>query len=92
MHWVVTMNAYYHSLYLSAIKDLAELYIKSGLYDELEAICNEALHYDNVDEQLYYYLIYARMKRNKFKLTNEIKIKTIIAISLMLLLFLSFFF
>ncbi len=71
MHWVVTMNAYYHSLYLSAIKDLAELYIKSGLYDELEAICNEALHYDNVDEQLYYYLIYARMKRNKFKLAME---------------------
>lgn len=33
-----------------------------------------------------------KKKRDKFEFTNEIKIKTIIAISLMLLLFLSFFF
>ncbi len=71
MHWVVTMSAYYHSMYLSAMKGLAELYIESEMFDELESICNEALHYDNVDEQIYYYLIYARMKKNKFKLAME---------------------
>lgn len=71
MHWVVTMSTYYHSMYLSAIKGLAELYIASGLFDELESICNEALQYDPVDEQLHYYLILARMKNNKLKLAME---------------------
>lgn len=71
MHWVITMSTYYHSLYLSAIKGLAELYIKAEMYDELESICNEALRHDNVDEQLHYYLIYARMKKHKLKLAME---------------------
>lgn len=71
LHWVVTLNTYYHSLFLSSVKGLAELYVKTEAYDELEAICNEAIKYDNVDEQLHYYLILARMKRNKIKLAME---------------------
>lgn len=71
MHWIVTLNTYYHSLYLSAVKELAELYIDAQMYDELESICNDALHYDNVDEYLHYYLIFARMKKNKLKLAME---------------------
>lgn len=71
MYWVTTLSTYYHSRYLSAVKDLAELYIKAEMYDELERICNEALNHDNSDEQIYYYLIYARMKKNKLKLAME---------------------
>lgn len=71
MHWVLTLNTYYHSMFLSGVKGLAELYIKAERYDELEAICNEALKYDIVDEQLHYYLIFARMKKNKLSLAME---------------------
>lgn len=71
MHWVVTTSTYYHSMYLSAIKGLAELYISAEKYDELESLCNEALSIDNVDEQLHYYLIYARIKNHNLKLAMQ---------------------
>ena len=71
MHWVVTRSAYYHSMFLSAIKGLAELYIKSEQFEKMEEICNEALRYDSVDEQLHYYLILARMRQNKLGLAME---------------------
>lgn len=71
LHWVVTLNTYYHSMYLSAIKGLAELYIEAKMFDELENICNEALTIDNVDEQLHYYLIYARVKNHKQQLAMQ---------------------
>ena len=71
MHWAVTMNTYYHSMYLSCVKLLSEHYIKSGDYEKIEQICNEALKYDNVDEELYYYLILARMEQNKLSLAME---------------------
>lgn len=71
MHWAVTMNTYYHSIYLSCVKLLAECYIKSGDYEKMEQICNEALKYDNVDEELHYYLVLARMEQNKLNLAME---------------------
>lgn len=71
MHWVVTTSTYYHSMYLSAIKGLAELYINTERYNELESICNEALAIDNVDEQLHYYLIYARIRNHNLKLAMQ---------------------
>ncbi len=71
MHWVATMSTYYHSLYLSAIKSLAEIYVESGMFDELESLCNEALKHDSADEQLHYFLILARMKNHKLKLAME---------------------
>lgn len=71
MHWVVTASTYYHSMFLSAIKGLAELYISAEKYHEMENICNEALDIDKVDEQLHYYLIYARIKNQNLKLAME---------------------
>lgn len=71
MHWVVTMNTYYHSIFLSGVKRLSELYAEEKMYDELEEICNKALKYDNAEEELHYYLILARMKKNKINLAVE---------------------
>lgn len=70
-HWAAAMSTYYHSLYLSAIKSLAEIYIEAGMFDELESLCNEALKHDSTDEQLHYFLILARMKNHKLKLAME---------------------
>ncbi len=62
LHWIVSLNTYYHSTYLSAVKALAELYIKLEEYDKLETLCSHALQYENSDEQLYCYQIEARMR------------------------------
>lgn len=71
VHWVTTLCTYYHSMYLSAVKNLAELYIEAGMFDELERISNAALQYDSADEQLHYFLIFARMKKQKLQLAME---------------------
>lgn len=71
MHWIMTLNTYYHSTYLSAVKALAELYTKMERYEDLEALCNEALKYENGDEQLYCYQIEARMRSGKISLALD---------------------
>ena len=71
MHWIMTLNTYYHSLYLSSVKGLAELYIKLEKYEELEKLCNDALQYENADEQLYCYQIEARMRNGNVSLALE---------------------
>lgn len=71
MHWIMTLNTYYHSLYLSSVKGLAELYIKFEKYEELEKLCNDALQYENADEQLYCYQIEARMRSGNVSLALE---------------------
>jgi DNA-binding SARP family transcriptional activator len=68
LHWIITLNAYYHSLFLVCVKELAELYLAEERYAELESVCNEALRYDKVDESLHYYLILARIRMNNWKL------------------------
>ncbi len=71
IHWVMTLNTYYHSLYITAVKSLAELYIAVEKYEELEMLCNSAIAYEHGDEQLYCYLIQARMRMKKVQLAFE---------------------
>lgn len=71
MHWILTLNTYYHSLYLSCAKGLAELYVKTEQYEKLDRLCNEALKYENGDEQLFCYQIEARMRCGKITLALE---------------------
>lgn len=71
MHWVVTLSTYYHSMFLNAIKGLAQLYIHEEKYDELENICIRALKIDNVDETLHYYLVLSHVRNNNAKLAIE---------------------
>lgn len=71
MHWILTLNTYYHSLYLSCVKALAELYVKVGRYEDLEHLCSDALKYENADEQIYCYQIEARMRCGKIGLALE---------------------
>lgn len=71
MHWIQTLSTYYNSIYLSVVKALAELYIKMEDYEKLEKICNEALQYENADEQLYCYQIEARMRSGNITLALE---------------------
>lgn len=70
-HWAITLSTYYHSLFLSATKGLAQLYDKTGRYEEMERLCMNGLKYDQVDEQLYCYHIQSLIRQNKFKLAMK---------------------
>lgn len=67
-HWVMTLSAYYHSMLLSAIKALAELYMSEKRFEDVEHICADGLRYDSVDEWLHCHMITALMSQNKQKL------------------------
>ncbi len=71
LHWVATRRTYYHSMYLSAVKSLAELYVQNKSYEALEKLCSTALEYETADEQLFCYQIEARMRSGKTALALE---------------------
>lgn len=67
-HWAVTMATYYHSMFLTSTKELAELYMRSERFQEMERICMKGLKFDRVDEQLHCYYVMSLIKQNKFEL------------------------
>lgn len=70
-HWAVTMSAFYHSLYLTTVKNLSESYLMTENFEKMEQVCVQALQYDSVDEQLYCSLILALTRQNKLTLAME---------------------
>jgi len=70
-YWVVTLSAYYHSLYLSTSKRAAECLAESGEYGKAEEICRKVLQIDSIDEEIHCQLIRALMAQNKRKLALD---------------------
>ncbi|MBR5943810.1 MAG: diguanylate cyclase [Lachnospiraceae bacterium] len=70
-HWMVTSATYYHSMYLTAVKKLSALYLKTERYSEAENLCSHALRFDDVDEQIYCDLIRSLLKQGK----NDLAVK-----------------
>lgn len=70
-HWVISLSAYYHSMFLTLSKTLAELYEKQNLFEEMENVCNQALLRDSLDEYLYFLLIKAMIGQHKVKLAEK---------------------
>lgn len=71
MHWAVTLSTYYHSLFLTATKELAELYQRAGRYQDEERICINGLRFDKIDEQIHCYYIMALIRQDKFELAMK---------------------
>ena len=69
--WMIPLSTYYHSMFLSAVKNLAHIYEEQENYEQVEQLCNNALNYDLLDEQIHCSLIYALMKQNKQYLAME---------------------
>ncbi len=70
-HWVITLSAYYHSMFLSAVKALAELYLEAERYQDLEDMSVHALRMDRADEELYCYQVMAYIKEKKYDLAMK---------------------
>jgi len=70
-HWAITLSTYYHSLFLTTTKELAELYLKEERYQDMERICMNGLRFDRVDEQLHAHYIMSLIRQNKFELAMK---------------------
>ena len=70
-HWVMALSTYYHSVLISSVKTLANLYMDRKQYEDVEQLCLYSLRMDPVDEWLYCTLILSLMRQNKNKLAIQ---------------------
>ena len=68
--WVISEGTFYHSIYLSAVKELAKLLEHQQEYEMLEEICNEALKKDALNEELHGWFIKALLHQKKVSLAE----------------------
>ncbi len=71
VHWIVPLASYFHSLFLSSVKNLAQTYMNTGKYEEIEQVCTKALKIEMVDERMYIYIIKSLILQNKRILAIE---------------------
>lgn len=60
--WVISLQAYYHSIYVSMIKSYAAILESREQYQEMSAVCTRATQIESLDEDIYYLLISALIK------------------------------
>lgn len=63
--WILQRSAYYHTLYVSCIKQLASLYEAQGSFEKMEILCINALKLEEFDEAVHCYLMKAYIHQNK---------------------------
>lgn len=69
--WILPAATYFHSLFLSSSKNLAELYEGAKDYESMERVCVKALKYDMADEQIHCLRIRSMIRQNKQQLAEE---------------------
>nr|WP_177298224.1 BTAD domain-containing putative transcriptional regulator [uncultured Blautia sp.] len=70
-YWAISMSAYYHSIYLTLVKKLAELMEEERNYSEVEDICRKALQIEPLDEEIHCFLLRALIADNKQKMAAD---------------------
>jgi DNA-binding SARP family transcriptional activator len=63
MIWVVTSSAYYHALYLNAVRKFSDMLVERELWPELNELCIKALDIDPFDERLHSLLIVSLLRQ-----------------------------
>jgi DNA-binding SARP family transcriptional activator len=64
-YWVVTLNAYYHSIYINVVVKLSKELYEQNDYKTMEMICNQALMLDELSEDVHYYYMRALISQNR---------------------------
>ena len=70
-YWIVSLNVYYHSMYIDMVKRLAADMEEAGRFFDMEELCHSAIRIDELDENLHYYLIRALIRQNKHNIATE---------------------
>lgn len=63
--WIIQQATYYHSVFISAVKDLAALYLNDKSYEKVEVLCNKALLQEALDEDIHCFLLKALIADGK---------------------------
>lgn len=63
--WIIPIQTHYHSLYLTAVKELALMLEDSGEFEEMGGLCHSAIQLDELDEQLHLLYIRALARQGK---------------------------
>lgn len=71
LSWIVTTSTYYHSMFLSAVKELSHLYLEEEKYSDAEKMINYGLKYDNVDETLHCELVRSYIRQGNLELATK---------------------
>ena len=66
--WILSKVTWYESLYMDIVKVLANLYEQEEDWSRLEALCNQALLTDMMDEDIHYWVIKSLCGQGKFDL------------------------
>lgn len=64
-HWVLRQAMYYHSLYVSSAKLLAQTYEEVEEYEKMELLCTNVLKYEELDDSIHCLLIKAYIHQKK---------------------------
>ena len=70
-YWTVSLATYYHSMFLTAVKELAHLLECSGQYEKMNHVCSQALKLEPLDEDLYCLSVQSLIWQNKLNLARE---------------------
>ena len=74
-YWIVTLNAYYHTMYIEEIIKLSKLLYAQKDYKVMERVCSEAFMTDELSEDVHYYYMRALIGQNRIMETRKHFIK-----------------
>ncbi len=82
--WILNMVTWYRSQYMDIVKMLGSIYERAKEWDALEALCNNALSVDALDEDVHYWIIKSLYGKKKYDLamSHYDKTKKLLADSL----------
>lgn len=69
--WVLPINAYFHTLYTSAVEKCVKLLIPMGKFTEIVKICEKAMIIDPFDEKTHEHLIRAMVALGEYSLAAK---------------------
>lgn len=64
-YWIVTLNAYYHTMYINEVVGLLKLLYEQDDYKTMERVCSQALMTDDLSEDVHYYYMRALISQNR---------------------------
>lgn len=64
-YWIVTLNAYYHTMYINEVVKLAKTLYAQNDYKTMERVCSHALMRDDLSEDVHYYYMRALISQNR---------------------------
>ncbi|MCI8419293.1 MAG: SARP family transcriptional regulator [Oscillospiraceae bacterium] len=69
--WVVSLSAYYHSMYVHLVQTTIGLLMSRDRWEEVISICSQAILIDGYEEYFYYYLIRGLVKTGRIQQALE---------------------